>query len=130
MNWVEFIYGTCTPPPGGEGCGPPLAIQISPLCWDPPERLGIAPEDLVDLRGAKAFWEEGGTLRIWTGDSAILIGASGERLQRAAEALKPFGNVDVTLTGSNLPPPNFESCPETPNYPFPTLVPYPPTRSP
>jgi len=128
MNIVSFIYGTCTPPPGGEGCGPPLEVQVSPLCWNPPERLGIAREDLVDFRGAVAFWEEGGTLRIWTGDSAILIGASRDRLQKAAEELVPLGNIEVTLTDSELPPPNFESCPETPIYPTPAS--YPPTRTP
>jgi hypothetical protein len=130
MNMVAFVYGECTPPPGGEGCGPPLQIQISPLCWDPPERFGISPDRLVDFRGAKALWEEGGTVRIWTGDSAIFMGASRERLQKAAEQLVPLGNVQVTLTDSNLPPPNFDSCPETPIYPVSTLVPYPPTPTP
>jgi hypothetical protein len=117
MNWVEFIYGTCTPPPGGEGCGPPLAIQVSPLCSIAPEGRGIAREDLADFRGAKALWEEGGTVRIWTGDSTILIGTSRERLQKAAEELVPLGNIEVSLTDSKLPPPNFESCPGRPRYP-------------
>lgn len=119
-NAVYFIYGTCTPPPGGEGCGPPLSVVVQPLCWVPPERIaGVKRDDPVDFRGAKALWESGGTVRIWTGDSAILIGTSSERLQRATEALKPFGNVEVTLTDSKLPPPNFDSCPETPIYPTP-----------
>ncbi len=128
MNMVAFVYGDCTLQPSGEGCGPPLQIQISPLCWNPPERFGIPLDHLVDFRGAKAFWGESGTVRIWTGDSAILIGASRERLQKAAEEIVPLGNVGVALTDSKLPPPNFESCPKTPVYPFPTLV--PPTRSP
>lgn len=131
MNWVEFTYGTCTHRPGGEGCPLPVAIQISPLCWSPPERLEIPPDDLVDFRGAKTLWQEGGTVRIWTDDSAILIGAyPRERLQKAAEELLPLGNVEVTLTDSKLPPPNFDSCPETPIYPVSTLVPYPPTPTP
>ena len=124
-NFVSFVYGTCTPPPGGEGCGPPLEIQIAPLCWIPPERLGIGRDRLVDFRGAKAFWGEGGTVRIWTGDSAILIGASGERLQKAAEAMLPLGNVEVALNDSKLPPPNFDSCPSTPVYPVPNALPTP-----
>lgn len=130
MNFVSFTYGTCTIAPGRQSCGPPLEIQISPLCWVPPERLGIAQDDLVDFRGAKALWREGGTVRIWTGDTTILIGASGERLQKAAEELAPLGNVEVNLGDSNLPLPNFDSCPETPVYPLPTVAPNPPTPTP
>jgi hypothetical protein len=130
INMVAFVYGECTPPPGGEGCGPPLQIQISPLCWNPPERFGIPLDHVVDFRGAKAFWEEGATVRIWTGDSAILIGASPERLQKAADGMVPLGNVQVTMTDSKLPAPNFGSCPETPIYPVSTPVPYPPAPTP
>jgi hypothetical protein len=124
QNIVYFTYGTCTPSPGEEGCGPPLSIAVEPLCWTPPEKIeGVKIEDTFDFRGAKALWIDD-HLRIWTGDSAIAIfGYPRDRIEEAAEALVPLGNVDVSLSDSNLPPPNFESCPETPVYPLPALVP-------
>jgi hypothetical protein len=129
QNIVYFTYGTCTPPPGGGGCGPPLSIAVEPLCWTLPEKItGVKIGDLFDFRGAKALWIDD-HLRIWTGDAAIAIfGYPRERIEQAAAALVPLGNVEVTLTDSNLPPPNFESCPQTPAYPLPALA--TPTRTP
>jgi len=128
IDAFSFTYGTCAPPPGGEGCAPPLEIQVTPLCWNLPERFGIERGDLIDFRGAKALWDEYG-VRIWTGDSAILIGGHPhERIQQATEALAPLGNVEVALIDSKLPPPNFDSCPEIPIYP--TSPPLPTPRTP
>lgn len=123
---VDFIYGTCTPPPDG-GCPYPLSIVIQPLCFAPPERFtGVKREDTFDFRGAKALWLHD-HLRIWTGDTAIAIfGYPRERIEQAAEHIAPLGNVAVVMTDAQLPPPNFQSCPETPIYPVSTLVPEPP----
>ncbi len=131
MNFVSFTYGTCAIAPGRQSCGPPLNIQVDPLCWVPPERIGgVERDDPFDFRGAKALWIDD-HLRIWTGDSAIAIfGYPGDRIEEAAEAIVPLGNVEVTLTDSKLPPPNFDSCPETPVYQLPTVVPNPPTPAP
>lgn len=109
-NTIDFIYGTCTPPAGGGGCAPPLSIQVSPLDFTPPEKIsGVGREDLFDFRGAKAVWIDD-HLRIWTGDSTIAIfGHSREMILKAAEEIAPLGNVQVTLTDSQLPPPNFEN---------------------
>jgi hypothetical protein len=128
-NFVSFVYGACTPRSGGEGCAPPLNIQVDPLCSVPPERIaGVERDDPFDFRGAQALWI-GDHLRIWTGDSAIAIfGYPRDRIEAAAAALVPLGNVEVALTDSNLPPPNFESCSQTPVSPLPALV--PPTGTP
>jgi len=128
MNFVSFGYGTCTPRPDAGGCGLPLEIQVDPLCFTPPERItGVEREDTFEFRGARALWVDD-HLRIWTGDSAIAIFGSHDRILRAADALRPLGNIPVTLIDSRLPPPNFESCPETPIYQTPFS--YPPTRTP
>jgi hypothetical protein len=129
MNFVSFVYGTCAIAAGRQSCAPPLEIQVDPLCSVPPEKIaGVERDDPFDFRGAKALWIDD-HLRIWTGDSAIAIfGYPRDRVEAAAEALVPLGNVEVTLSGSNLPPPNFESCPETPVYPLPAIV--TPTQTP
>jgi hypothetical protein len=98
------------------------------LCWIPPESIaGVKREELFDFRGAKALWVSDSQLGIWMGDSAVFILGSRDRIARAAEEIAPLGNIEVTLTDSKLPPPNFDSCPETPIYPISTVVPYPPT---
>jgi len=134
LDEVRFIYGTCTPPPGGEGCALPLDILVEPLCFTPPERIGVTRADAQDFRGAKALWI-GDHLRIWTGDTTIAIfGYPRERIQAAADALVPLGNIEVALIDSKLPPPNFDSCPEIPLYPtsppVPTRIPTPQTATP
>ena len=109
MRTVYFIYGTCKPPPGGEGCAPPLSIAIEPLTFTPPERIASTKRgDLFDFRGAKALWIDERQLGIWTGDSAIFIFGSRETVLKAAEQIAPLGNVEVTLSDSNLAPPNFD----------------------
>jgi len=129
MRTVYFIYGTCKPPPGGEGCAPPLSIAIEPLTFTPPERIASTKRgDLFDFRGAKALWIDG-DLRIWTGDSMVAIfGYPQERIEKAARDIMPLGNVGVALSDSKLPPPNFDSCPEIPLYP--TSPPLPTRRTP
>jgi hypothetical protein len=130
VDRIGFIYGTCTQPTGSEGgCAPPLSLQIEPLCKTLPEMImGFERSDLFDFRGAKALWVDERQLGVWTGDSAVFVFGSRDRILRAADVIVPLGNVQVALTGSNLPPPNFESCPETPIYPTP--FPYPPTKTP
>jgi len=109
-NTIDFIYGICTPPAGGGGCAPPLSIQVSPLDFTPPEKIsGVKRGDLFDFRGAKALWVDERQLGIWTGDSAIFIFGSREIVLKAAEQIAPLGNVEVTLSDSNLPPPRFEN---------------------
>jgi len=131
QNRVYFVYGTCTPPPGGGGCASPLSIAIQPLCWAPPERIaGIEREDPYDLRGAKALWIDERQLGIWTGDAAISIFGSRDRILKAAEEIVPLGNVAVSLVDSKLPPPNFDSCPEIPIYPTSPPIPTPQTATP
>jgi len=114
MNSVDLVYGTCTIPPGGEGCTTPLSMVIEPVCWTLPETIsGVKREDLFDFRGAKAVWVDEGQLGIWTGDSAVFIfGYPRERIEKAADEITPLGNVAVALTDSKLPPPNFDKCPE------------------
>jgi hypothetical protein len=135
LDSASFTYGTCTPRPGGEGCALPLDILVEPLCFTPPERIaGVTRADLQDFRGAKALWIDD-HLRIWTGDTTIAIfGYPRERIQAAADALAPLGNIEVTLSDSKLPPPNFDSCPEIPLYPtsppLPTRIPTPQTATP
>jgi len=123
QNTVDFIYGTCTPPPDG-GCHYPLEVQIEPLCWTPPETISSpGRRDVFDFRGAKALWVDEGQLGIWTGDSAIFIfGYPRERIDKAAADITPLGNVSVALTDSKLPPPKFENCPETPMKPNPKPI--------
>jgi len=118
MNDIDFIYGTCTPPPGGGGCTPPLVVQVEPLCFTPPAMAGTG--DPFDFRGAKALWLEGGRkLGIWTGDSTVFIIGSHDVVMRAANQIVPLGNVPVDLTGSGLQPPNFSSCAGKPVRPMP-----------
>ncbi|MDI6857126.1 MAG: hypothetical protein QME71_02285 [Dehalococcoidia bacterium] len=124
MNSVYFVYGQCIIKPGNEGCPPPLQVIVEPLCFTPPEKLGMSRDDLSEFRGgAKVLRDEHG-VRIWTGDSMIAVGGSAERVERAIERLTPLGNVSVDLSDSNLPPPNFDRCPP---YVEPTFVPFPPT---
>jgi hypothetical protein len=127
MNSVDLIYGTCTQQPGQEACTPPLSIVVEPLCFTPPERIaGVERDSPFDFRGAKALWVDEIQLGIWTGDSAVFIFGSKERVLKAAEEISPLGNIEVAVIDSELPPPNFESCPKTPIYPVSTLVPEPP----
>lgn len=109
---VDFAYGTCTPPPEG-GCSPPLVIQVEPVCWRLPETIsGVKLDDVFDFRGAKAVWLDG-HLRIWTGDSEIAVFAQSQDVMlKAGNEITPLGNVNVPLIDSNLPPPNFDKCPQ------------------
>lgn len=123
MNSIDFIYGTCKVPPGGEGCTPPLSIQVEPICHTlPVEISGVQWEDLFDFRGAKALWVDEIQLGIWTGDSAVFIFGTRDGVLKAADEIIPLGNVEVELTDSKLPPPNFAKCPE-PLIPTPIVEP-------
>ena len=47
-SWY-FIYGTCEPEPGQEGCAPPLDIQNESTCVRPPR---LERTELTRFRGA------------------------------------------------------------------------------
>jgi hypothetical protein len=121
-NYVNHIYGTCSPDPGEEeaSCVPPLQIQSWPGCerslWSydiGPEPFQIAYVDTT-LRGVPAaiFGDDRLRVEVFTGGSTIvLFGQDPDQLLRAVDALRQEpggGELDGLLPappGGALAPP-------------------------
>jgi len=103
-NDVSFIYGDCLPQ-DGDGCAPPLEIQISPSSSYTPADIDLPDVGRTTVRGVEGvFYEEGANLILVTGSSTVSIyGSSRDQVLRVAGQLR---GVNVALSvGQQLPPP-------------------------
>lgn len=88
---VSFFYGKCKTPRDPDtgladgGCGPPVVIQNSGLCAQPPpsktERTGR-------LRGVQAYAVRPDHASLYTGRTSVTISASGANASSVADALR------------------------------------------
>ena len=122
INQVNFIYGTCSPPPAEGGCAPPVSVQISPACETnfslyrrfpapdgtiairyEPVRIGAVPGIDVDEG------DGGHRLELYTGRVTIRIWelVHDDRRFELARALQPQNALArrAALSRGGLPPP-------------------------
>jgi hypothetical protein len=98
-SW-SFIYGDCTPPPGGDGgCAPPLEIQNWSICTRFPALYPGSTPKTSPFRGAETL-PAGGGLDIYTGETTVVI--FGSEKEASAEAL---ARVEDETVPETLPPP-------------------------
>jgi hypothetical protein len=109
VNYVSFIYGTCTPA-SDEGCAPPLEIQSWPACLRNPgiyQRQGPMGLNSVaaTVRGVPgAYFEDGTRLEVQAGDATVVVfSVDRGSVDRAAAALRGV-NLPVQA-GERLPAP-------------------------
>ncbi|HEX8054671.1 MAG TPA: hypothetical protein VF517_16915 [Thermoleophilaceae bacterium] len=122
-NFVEFIYGTCTPDPVLGACQPPVVVQSWPACernLSSYAQSGI--EDfqldyvLTTLRGVPgALFDTALRAEVYTEDATLVVfGETADQTSRAVSALRqepagaapgalaPINRLDI---GGKLPPP-------------------------
>jgi len=102
-HWVDFTYGTCSTPPGGEeSCAPPLDVQNWPACGRSPAVYHLRLPFPDDVRGAPAAGF-GDREEIWTGTSDIVIFFSHAR-RAVADSLRSANQLTHIKPGQDLPP--------------------------
>jgi hypothetical protein len=96
-DYVSFVYGDCEPAVVGEGCAPPLEIQVWPArarsaaSYDS-SRPGSPELELTVVAGRCAAFVAGARLEIYEpGATVVVFSDSRERSQRVAAALRPLG---------------------------------------
>ena len=103
-NLVLLIYGECTPA-REEGCSPPLALRVEPVCDSRPGSVRTDGPDF-EIRGATAA-HVADHIRIWTRDVTISVfGSSDQAMLEAAQRL-------TVANGAN-----FAGTPVSPDEPF------------
>jgi hypothetical protein len=93
-NFVNYIYGHCTVPPGASGCQPPLEVQTWPSCQRTYvdysfEGKPIPYTELPSRNGARVFEIEfmfGNRIEVYTKSSTVVIFANNAALARKAVA--------------------------------------------
>lgn len=92
-NSVSYVYGTCEPPPGGEGgCAPPLEIRVSPACEVDASRYRRRPGP-TRRRGVPSAERDRNGIELYSGDSTVaVLSLDRDRafVERAVEALQPM----------------------------------------
>jgi hypothetical protein len=99
---VLFTYGTCSTPPDGESCAPPLDVQNWPACGRSPTVYHLRLPFPDDVRGAPAAGF-GDREEIWTGTSDVVIFFSHSR-RAVADSLRSANHVTHVKPGQKLPP--------------------------
>jgi hypothetical protein len=96
-NFVEYIYGDCTPAdPAEASCQPPLAIQSWPACERNLSSYAQGPEEFqipytpTQLRGVPgAIFENGLRDEVYAGDTTVVVyGSDPDETTRAVNALQ------------------------------------------
>ena len=98
MDFINFFYGTCVPPPTGEGCTLPVQVSVQPPCGPSLE----IEEGAVKIRGADVNLKFDGSVRIETAGYklSIFIGRlpdKPDKTQRREKALRAV----ASLRGAN-----------------------------
>jgi hypothetical protein len=98
VDFVSFFYGTCVPPPTGEGCALPVQVSVQPPCGPSLE----IEEGAVKIRGADVNLKFDGSVRIETPGYkvSIFIGRlpdKPDKTQRRDKALRAV----ASLRGAN-----------------------------
>lgn len=101
---VTFLYGVCQANIG-DGCMPPLQVQVWNACERYPGMYGIAPDESLVVRGVPAAFYEGRTrLELYSGSATIVVfGSDREQLLEVADRLRGL-NLQVA-EGVSFPPP-------------------------
>ncbi len=99
-RWL-FFYGDCTPSGGEGGCPLPVEIQNYSICKRWPGAYPW-PVPLFDFKGAKLARRAGGTVEIYTGQTAIAIFGPRKRAMTAARQLRVVGQ---QKPAESFPPP-------------------------
>jgi hypothetical protein len=108
VNFVDFLYGTCTPAPGSERrCSPPLSVQVWTTCKRNPTVDAPGQDAPMEIRGVPAYFYDGGSrLELSTGTSTVVIFAGGrEKALAAAASLRGVNN--SVAPGQPLPGPAY-----------------------
>lgn len=92
-NYVSYIYGDCTPPPGSDsGCAPPFEVQVWPAC----ERTFADYDDGTLSMGSISeipSADFGDRVELYSGDATVVVfGPSEKSALSAAESVAPAGD--------------------------------------
>ena len=98
MDFVNFFYGTCVPPPTGEGCTLPVQVSVQPPCGPSLE----IEEGAVKVRGADVNLKSDGSVRIETGGYKVSVftGRLPDKLDKTQRRDKALRAV-ASLRGAN-----------------------------
>jgi hypothetical protein len=109
-SFARFMYGRCETPEVPGSCYPALTVEVIPVAerrptdWHPAAAMKC---DRFRVRGAEAaYLPSAAELTVFTASVAVVLrGADVRVLERAADALQPFGE---RASRAQLPPPSDE----------------------